>query len=230
MDTQRIVSQEEWLAERKELLAKEKELTRAKDEVAASLRRLPMVEIDKKYVFQGTNGPVELVDLFDRRRQLIVYHFMFDPEWDAGCSSCSFLTDNIGDLSHVNARDTTLVLVSRAPLAKLESYRKRMGWTVPWYSSHGSDFNQDFHVTADETVKNPVYNYVETPGRTGEAHGLSVFLREGERVFHTYSTYARGLDNFIGTYHYLDVTPLGRQEEKGRTMSWVRRHDEYVNA
>jgi uncharacterized protein (TIGR02246 family) len=169
---------------------------------------------------------------------------MFDPSWDAGCPSCSFLTDNIGHLAHLHARKTTLVLVSRAPLAKIETYRKRMGWTVPWYSSFGSDFNYDFHVTLDEAVAPVEYNYTDkaalvSKGESyftqGESHGLSVFLRDGGSIFHTYSTYARGTDLLVGTYNYLDMTALGRQEDweepRGRSdspfMAWLRRHDEY---
>jgi predicted dithiol-disulfide oxidoreductase (DUF899 family) len=195
-----IVSRAEWLSARKELLAKEKELTRHRDAVNAERRRLPMVRIEKDYVFEGPAGKVRLLDLFGERRQLIVYHFMFDPSWDEGCPSCSFLVDNIGHLTHLHARKTSLALVSRAPLAKSEAFKKRMGWTVPWYSSFGSDFNYDFHVTMDETVAPVEYNYRnkaellrkgETYFTQGESHGLSVFLRDGAGVFHTYSTYAR---------------------------------------
>ncbi len=241
-----IVSRNEWLAARKELLAREKELTRQRDALNAERRRLPMVRIEKPYVFEGPKGKVGLLDLFDRRRQLIIYHFMFDPSWDEGCPSCSFLVDNIGHLAHLHARDTSLVLVSRAPLAKIEPFRKRMGWTVPWYSSFGSDFNYDFHVTMDEAVAPVEYNYREKAelvrkGETyfteGESHGLSVFLRDGDRIFHTYSTYARGADLLDGTYNYLDLTPLGRQEDweepPGRSdspfLAWVRHHDRYGN-
>ncbi len=177
-----------------------------------------------------------LAELFEGRRQLIVYHFMFDPSWDAGCPSCSFLVDSIGNLAHLHARDTTLAAVSRAPMAAIERYRKRMGWTFPWYSSHGSDFNYDFHVTIDPAVTPPEYNFQVFDGDwTGELPGTSVFLRDGEEVFHTYSSYARGGDVLLGTYNYLDLTPLGRQEDwekpEGRSdgpfMSWLRRHDEY---
>ncbi|MGH9789626.1 MAG: DUF899 domain-containing protein, partial [Candidatus Acidiferrales bacterium] len=156
-----IVSRNEWLAARKELLAREKELTRKRDALNAERRRLPMVRIEKPYAFEGPEGKVGLLDLFDRRRQLIIYHFMFDPSWDEGCPSCSFLVDNIGHLAHLHARNTSLVLVSRAPLAKIEPFKKRMGWTVPWYSSFGSDFNYDFHVTMDEAVAPVEYNYRE---------------------------------------------------------------------
>jgi uncharacterized protein (TIGR02246 family) len=239
-----VVPRAEWLVARKQLLAKEKAFTRQRDALNAERRRLPMVWIDKDYVFENPKGPVKLLDLFEGRPQLIVYHFMFDPGWEAGCASCSFLTDNIGHLAHLHARKTTLALMSRAPIAKIEAYRKRMGWTVPWYSSFGSDFNYDFHVTMDETVAPVEYNYTDKATliqkgeeyfTRGESHGVSVFLRDGADVFHTYSTYARGADVLVGTYHYLDLTALGRQEDweepRGRSdspfMAWLRRHDEY---
>jgi predicted dithiol-disulfide oxidoreductase (DUF899 family)/ketosteroid isomerase-like protein len=240
-----VVSRAEWLVARKDLLAREKEFTRQRDAVNAARRRLPMVKVDKDYVFEGPNGRVTLAELFEGRRQLIVYHFMFDPSWSEGCPSCSFLVDNIGHLSHLHARNTTLALVSRAPLARIEPYRTRMGWTVPWYSSFGSDFNYDFHVTHDERVAPVEYNYMDKAAllakgepyfTEGESHGLSVFLRDGDDVFHTYSAYARGTDLLVGTYNYLDMTALGRQEDweepRGRSdgpfMSWLQRHDEYA--
>src|SRR5215813_9104240 len=193
-----IVSREEWLAARAELLIKEKEATRARDKLNAERRHLPMVRMDKAYVFEGPEGAVSLLDLFDGRRQLIVYHFMFDPSWDDGCPSCTNLVDNMPfRLARIQAEDTSLVLVSRAPLAKLEGYKARMNWTIPWYSSYGSDFNYDFHVTDEQ----------------GEKPGLSVFLRQGEQVLHSYSTSGRGVDILLGTYNYLDLTPLGRQED-----------------
>ena len=242
----RVVSRAEWLTARKELLAKEKEFTRYRDAVNAQRRRLPMVRIDKEYVFDGPGGKARLLDLFEGWRQLIVYHFMFDPSWDEGCQSCSFVTDNIGHLAHLHARDTSLVLVSRAPLAKIEPFKKRMGWTFPWYSSFGSDFNYDFHVTMDETVAPVEYNYRgkveliqkgESFFTEGESHGLSIFLCDGGDLFHTYSTYARGTDLLVGTYNYLDLTALGRQEDweeppgrsDGPFMHWVRHHDRYEN-
>jgi len=231
----KIVSRDEWLTARKALLIKEKELTRARDRLSAARRELPMVQIDKHYVFEGAAGKASLLDLFEERRQLIVYHFMFDPEWNEGCSGCSFLVDNIGHLAHLHAANTSLVIVSRAPLAKLTAFKRRMGWSVPWYSSFGSDFNYDFHVTLDET-KGPIeYNFMnkqeleqkdEPWFLQGEQPGLSVFLREGDRIFHTYSTYARGGELLLGTFNYLDLTPLGRQEDEG-IMSWVRLHDQY---
>jgi predicted dithiol-disulfide oxidoreductase (DUF899 family)/ketosteroid isomerase-like protein len=239
-----IVSRAEWLGFRKALLTQEKEFTHHRDALNAARRRLPMVSIDKDYVFEGPPGPARLLDLFEGRQQLIVYHFMFDPSWDTGCPSCSFLADNIGHLAHLHARKTTLALVSRAPLKKIEAYRRRMGWTIPWYSSFGSDFNYDFHVTLDEMVAPVEYNYTDravllAKGEhyftDGESHGLSVFLRDGGHVFHTYSAYARGTDLLVGTYNYLDMTALGRQEDweeppgrsDGPFMAWLRRHDEY---
>ena len=193
----KIVSREEWLVARKALLIEEKEATHARDRLNAERRRLPMVEIDKEYFFAGPNGKVRLLDLFDGRRQLIIYHFMFDPSWDDGCPNCTNLVDNLPfRLAHLQASETSLVLVSRAPLPKLEAYQTRKGWSVPWFSSYGSDFNYDFGVTDEE----------------GEKPGLSVFLREGGDLFHTYSTNGRGVDILLGTYNYLDLTPLGRQE------------------
>jgi predicted dithiol-disulfide oxidoreductase (DUF899 family) len=233
-----VMSREDWLAARKRLLVKEKEATRARDALSAERRRLPMVKVEKAYTFDGPDGRVGLLDLFEGRRQLIVYHFMFDPTWDEGCPSCSFVADNIGHLAHLHARDTSLVLVSRAPLPKLNAYKARMGWTVPWYSSYGSDFNYDFHVTLDREIAPVVYNYrplEQAPSGSVEGHGLSVFLRDGDSVFHTYSCYARGCEVLVGTYHYLDLTPLGRQEDweeprgrsDGSAMSWLHRHDRY---
>jgi predicted dithiol-disulfide oxidoreductase (DUF899 family) len=247
MDFPKIVSRAEWLSARKELLAKEKALTRQRDAVNSERRQLPMVRIEKAYVFDGPAGKARLLDLFGERRQLIVYHFMFDPSWDEGCPSCSFLVDNIGHLAHLHARKTSLALVSRAPLAKIEPFRQRMSWTFPWYSSFGSDFNYDFHVTLDEAVAPVAYNYRdkaelvrngETYFTQGESHGLSAFLRDGDTVFHTYSTYARGTDLLAGTYNYLDLTALGRQEDweeppgrsDGPFMHWVRHHDRYADS
>jgi predicted dithiol-disulfide oxidoreductase (DUF899 family) len=237
-----IASREEWLSARRRLLAMEKEFTRARDALTAERRRLPMVRIDKPYTFAGPDGEASLLDLFDGRRQLITYHFMFDPSWDAGCPGCSRVTDNIGHLAHLHARDTSLVVVSRAPLPKLLAFKERMGWTVPWFSSYGSDFNYDFHVTLDESVAPVEYNFrdrAELARRgdsvSGEAPGVSAFLRDGDDVFHTYSAYARGTDLLTGTSNYLDLTALGRQEfweePAGRADSvaggWWRLHDEY---
>jgi predicted dithiol-disulfide oxidoreductase (DUF899 family) len=234
MSLPEVVSREEWLAARRDLLAKEKELTRARDALNADRRRLPMVLVDEDYRFEGPDGNVGLLDLFEGRHQLIVGHFMFDPEWDDGCSSCSAGAEEMspGHLSHLNVRDTTFAYVSRAPFSKIEDYRRRRGWTVPWYSSHGSDFNYDFHVTVDESVAPAEYNFrsqaeYERRGTevelTGEWPGRSSFLRDGDRVFHTYSVYARGLETIGGSYYMLDETALGRQEDweepKGRAAA-----------
>ena len=230
-----VVSRDEWLAARKELLAKEKELTRRRDALNVERRMLPMVAIDKEYVFDGPDGKATLLDLFEGRRQLIVAHFMFDPSWDDGCPSCSAGADEMsaGLIGHLNARDTSLAYVSRAPLAKLEDYKARKAWTFPWYSSYGSDFNYDFHVTLDESVAPVEYNYrtVDEHRQAGtgyyfegeqplEMPGSSYFLRDGERIFHTYSTFGRGAEQTGGSYYFLDLTALGRQEDweepKGR--------------
>jgi predicted dithiol-disulfide oxidoreductase (DUF899 family) len=218
-----IASRANWLTARKKLLTKEKQLTHQYDAVNAERRRLPMVRIDKDYVFDGPDGKVSLADLFAGRRQLIVYHFMFDPEWKAGCTGCTGYVDALGDLSMLNERDTTMVLVSRAPLARLNAYRKKRGWDMTWVSSYGSDFNYDFHVTLDEAVTAPEYNYrdkAELEQRTGEPHflagemhGLSVFFRIDDDIFHTYSTYARGCENLTNAYSLLDTTPYGRQQD-----------------
>jgi predicted dithiol-disulfide oxidoreductase (DUF899 family) len=235
MSLPQVVSRDEWLKARKELLAKEKEMTSQRDALNAERRSLPMVEIEKDYVFEGPDGEARLLDLFEGRRQLIVGHFMFNPSWEDGCPSCSAGADELaqGLLDHLHARDTSFAYVSRAPLAKLEHYKARKGWTFPWYSSYGSDFNYDFQVTVDESVAPAVYNYKtkaehEQAG-TGyyfegeqpiEEPGSSCFLRADDRVFHTYSTFGRGAEMLGGSYYWLDLTALGRQEEweepKGR--------------
>lgn len=229
----KIVSRDEWLSSRKELLRQEKELTRLRDKVNELRRQLPAVAVEKDYTFAGPAGPVRLVDLFEGRRQLVVYHFMFEPGWTEGCTGCSLLVDNLGHLAHLNAADTTLAVVSRAPLPSLLPFKERMGWTFPWYSSHGSDFNYDFHVTNDAAVAPVEYNYkdaatLEREGlgdfAQGDRQGLSVFVRDGQdRVLHTYSTYGRGLDHLLNTYNYLDLTPLGRQ----RYVNEFPHHDTY---
>ena len=235
MSLPQVVSRDEWIVARKELLAKEKELTRRRDALNAERRELPMVRIDKEYVFEGPEGRVGLVDLFAGRRQLIVGHFMFDPGWEDGCPSCSAGADEIspGLLAHLHSRDTTLVEVSRAPLDTIERYKARKGWAFPWYSSHGSDFNYDFHVTLDESVAPLEYNFrtkaeYEQAGTSAfleggqpiEMPGTSYFVRDGDVVFHTNSTYARGAEMTGGSYYWLDLTALGRQEDweepKGR--------------
>lgn len=219
----RVVSQAEWQAARDALLIKEKAATRARDALAAERRRLPMVKIDKEYVFDGEHGKARLIDLFDGRRQLILYHFMFGPSWDEGCQGCSWYTDNIGHLAHLHARDTSLVLVSRAPQAKLQPFKQRMGWTVPWFSSFESDFNFDFGMTIGED----------------ELSGTSVFLRDGDSVYRTYFTTGRGDETLGSFWSYLDLTPFGRQEiwedtPEGRPQTppyeWWRHHDKYVQS
>ncbi|MEU4805538.1 DUF899 domain-containing protein [Actinosynnema sp. NPDC023587] len=222
-----VVSREQWVDARKELLRKEKELTKARDALNAERRGLPMVRIDKEYAFEGPQGQASLTDLFDGCRQLIVSHFMFNPEWDEGCPSCSAGADESspGRLRHLRARDTAFVYVSRAPLAKLEAYKARRGWEFPWYSSYGSDFNHDFHVTMDDSVLPAEYNYKTIPehradgsgyyftgDQPSEQPGLSCFIRDGGEVFHTYSAYGRGTEMNLGAYAFLDLTALGRQE------------------
>jgi predicted dithiol-disulfide oxidoreductase (DUF899 family) len=217
----KIVSQEEWLAARKAHLAHEKELTRQLDRLRAERRRLPMMRIEKPYVFAGPQGKVGLADMFEGRRQLVVYHFMFDPKWDKGCASCTKFVDTLGDLSMLEQRDTTFALISRAPLPKLEAYKALRGWHRAWYSSFGSDFNYDFHVTLDQKVAPVEYNYRDMSEKAAaagpdaeaiEGHGLSVFFRLGDEVFHTYSSYARGVEGVTDAYNFLDITPYGRQE------------------
>src|ERR1700730_10995151 len=217
-----IVSRDQLLVERKKLLVDEKELTRRHDRVNADRRRLPMVKIEKDYVFDGPNGKLNLNALFNGRRQLIVYHFMFDPTWDKGCSGCTGFVNALGDLSLLKDRDTTFVVTSRAPLAKLEAYKAEKGWTIAWFSSVGGDFNYDFHVTLDDNVAPVEYNYRDKAemgarkgpnGMEGEEHGLSVFFRLDEDVFHTYSAYARGTESLTNAYTLLDMTPYGRQQD-----------------
>ena len=232
MSLPEIVSHQEWETARIELLAREKELTRARDELAAARRRLPMVLVDKDYRFEGPDGEVGLIDLFEGRHQLIVGHFMFDPEWEDGCPSCSAGAEEMaeGKIAHLHARDTTLAYVSRAPYAKIARYKDKRGWTFPWYSSHGSDFNYDFSVTLDEAVTPAAYNYKSGDELremgfepAGEYPGRSSFLRTDDGIFHTYSVFARGAESIGGSYYLLDETALGRQEEweepRGRVES-----------
>jgi predicted dithiol-disulfide oxidoreductase (DUF899 family) len=218
----KIATREDWLAERKTLLEHEKELTKQKDRINAERRRLSMVKLDKDYTFAGPKGKQSLKNLFEGRRQLIVYHFMFDPEWEKGCQGCTGYVNALGDLSMLEDRDTTFVLISRAPLAKLEAYKAQKGWDRPWFSSFGSQFNYDFHVTLDEDLAPVEYNYRDKaellakhgPNLVkGEAHGLSVFFRIDDDVFHTYSAYARGVESVTDSYSLLDRTPYGRQED-----------------
>lgn len=228
-----IVSREEWSAARKAHLAREKEFTRLRDQLSAERRALPWVRVDKAYVFEGPEGKVTLSELFDGRRQLIVYHFMFGPGWEQGCPSCSFLADHIdGAAVHLAQRDVTLLAVSRAPLDQIEAFKKRMGWNFNWVSSHGTDFNFDYHVsfTKDEIATGGVdYNFERREFPSEEAPGISVFYKdEHGDIFHTYSAYARGLDLLVGAYNYLDLAPKGRDEDAlPFTMAWVRHHDRY---
>jgi predicted dithiol-disulfide oxidoreductase (DUF899 family) len=228
MDLPPVVSQAEWQGARDELLAKEKALTRAHDALAAERRRLPRVLIDKPYEFDGPNGKASLLDVFEGRRQLLLYHFMFGPNQEQGCDGCSMVLDNFGHPAHLNARDTTLAVVSRAPLEKIERYRKRMGWDLPWYSSFESDFNVDFGVSP-ETPQPDQY-------QDGEMFGLSAFLRDDDDVYRTYFTRLRGMEAVGTSWTLLDLTPLGRQEDwedspegypQTPRYDWWRRHDEY---
>jgi predicted dithiol-disulfide oxidoreductase (DUF899 family) len=222
----KIVSQQEWDVAREALLVEEKELTRARDALNTKRRELPMVEITKEYVFEGLDRKATLLDLFDGRRQLVIAHFMFDPRWDDGCSSCTAGADEVSDgfIRHLHTRDTSLAYVSRAPIEKIENYKVKRGWKFPWYSSFRSDFNYDFHVTLDPSVAPVVYNWRswddDNTDYPQEAPGRSHFLRVGDRIFHTNSIYARGLETIGGSYYLLDETALGRQEEweepKGR--------------
>jgi predicted dithiol-disulfide oxidoreductase (DUF899 family) len=229
-----IVSREAWLTARKELLKEEKEVTLRQDALGERRRALPMVKVGKDYVFEGPGGKIRLLDVFEGRRQLIVYHFMFSPDDTEGHNSCSLLVDNISHEEHLHALDTTIALVSRAQIGKLTAFKERMGWSIPWYSSFGGDFNYDFHVTNDESVAPVEYNYKDkatllekgTPWYVeGEWQGLSVFLREGDDVYHTYSAYERGIDALVNTYTYLDLTPLGRQAH----VTQFSLHDAYTS-
>ena len=227
-----IVSQNEWLSARKAFLAKEKEFTRQRDALSAARRALPWLKIEKNYVFEGPQGKETLSDLFGGKTQLMIYHFMLGPGWVQGCPSCSFLADHFdGAAIHLAQRDVAFVAVSRAPFAEIEAYKKRMGWRFKWVSSCGSDFNHDFHVsfTPEEKASGKVdYNYAVGSFPSEEAPGLSTFIKDGGAVFHTYSTYGRGLDIIIGTYNMLDLAPKGRDEDAlPWSMAWVRRHDEY---
>jgi predicted dithiol-disulfide oxidoreductase (DUF899 family) len=231
MDLPPVVPETEWQAAQESLRAEEKDATRARDALAAKRRSLPRVLIERDYVFDGPGGNASLLDLFEGRRQLLLYHFMFGPNQEAGCVGCSMFIDQIGHLAHLHARDTSFALVSRAPLAKIEAYRKRMGWTIPWYSSFESDFNVDFAV-GPEAPKPDVY-------QDGETFGLSVFLCDGDAVYRTYFTTQRGVEALGSVWTFLDLTPLGRREEwedspagypQTKPYEWWRRHDEYVDA
>jgi predicted dithiol-disulfide oxidoreductase (DUF899 family) len=228
-----VVSREQWITERKKLLAREKELTRLRDQVAYERRALPWVRIDQVYTFDAPEGARTLADLFEGRRQLLVQHFMLGPGWEEGCPSCSYMADHTDGMNvHLAHRDVTLVAISRAPLAEIERFRRRMGWQFRWVSSFGNHFNQDFHVSfAPEEAKRQVYyNYGMQPFECDELPGISVFYKDDAGdVFHTYSAYRRGVEAMMGTYHLLDLTPKGRDERDG-PMAWVRHHDRYEPA
>jgi predicted dithiol-disulfide oxidoreductase (DUF899 family) len=229
----KIVSSEEWLATRKGFLAKEKEFTRLRDELSRQRRELPWVKVEKTYVFDGPNGKESLSDLFGGRSQLIVHHFMFGPDWKEGCPSCSFWADNYdGIVPHLQNRDVSLVAISRAPLEKLEAYKRRMGWSFKWLSSLGNDFNHDFAVSFTEEERKQGgnnYNFATTRFSSEEAPGASIFTRGDDGgIYRSYSCYARGLDMLNGAYHHLDLVPKGRNEQGlPYPMAWVRRHDKY---
>jgi predicted dithiol-disulfide oxidoreductase (DUF899 family) len=234
MTEHRIVSHDEWVAARRRFLAKEKEFTRLRDELSRERRELPWEPVAKEYVFEGENGRETLAELFGKRSQLIVYHFMFDPDWEIGCRSCSFWADNFnGIVPHLNQRDLSLVAVSRAPLGKLQLQARRLGWTFKWVSSFGNDFNFDYHVSFSAEARargDALYNYSERITDSTEMPGISVFFKEDGRIFHTYSTYARGIDMLNVAYHYLDIAPKGRDEEGlPYPMSWVKLRSDYVS-
>ena len=233
MQNHKVISREEWLDARRELLAKEKEFTRLRDQLSQARQELPWVKVEKDYLFDGPNGKETLSDLFEGRSQLIIYHFMYGPDWEEGCPSCSFWADNFnGTGIHLSHRDITLIAVSRAPLDQLEAYKARMGWSFKWVSSLGSDFNYDYQVsfTPEQVEKGEmIYNYRPGGFSGEEAPGISIFYKnEQGEVFHTYSCYSRGLDMLNGAYHYMDLAPKGRDEDAlSYTMAWLRRHDQY---
>jgi predicted dithiol-disulfide oxidoreductase (DUF899 family) len=235
IENPRVVSRAEWIAARKELLKKEKELTKQRDALAAERRTLPWVKMDKEYVFDTPSGKKKVADLFEGKSQLIVYHLMFGPEWAEACPSCSLNMDHTdGALVHLAQRDVSFVAISRAPIDKIEAFKKRMGWRFNWVSSYGSDFNYDYHVsfTKEERAKGKVeYNYELTEFPSEEAPGISVFYKDkAGNIFHTYSAYARGTETTMNTYNYLDYVPKGRDEDAlPFTMSWVRHHDRYAD-
>ncbi len=233
MQNHKVVLREEWLVARKEHLAKEKEFTKLRDQLSQDRRDLPWVKVEKEYLFEGSNGKESLSDLFNGKSQLIIYHFMYGPDWEEGCPSCSFWADNFNGINiHLNHRDINLVSVSRAKLDTLEAYKKRMGWNFTWVSSYGSDFNYDYHVsfTSDEMEKGEAfYNYINGKVPSDEMPGISVFYKDQQgELFHTYSCYARGLDLLNGAYNFMDLAPRGRDEDDlPYTMAWLRRHDQY---
>jgi len=227
-----VVTRDRWIAERKQLLAREKELTHLRDQIARERRALPWVRIEKNYVFDTPEGRRTLAELFEGRRQLMVQHFMLGPGWEQGCKSCSYMADHTDGMNvHLKHRDVTFVAVSRAPLAEIERFRQRMGWQFKWVSSNGTDFNYDFGVSftpEQVTRRNLGYNYGTSPHVNDELPGVSVFYKDDAGdIFHTYSTYGRGVEVMMGTYNMLDLTPKGRDEREGHGMEWVRHHDRY---
>ena len=233
LENHQIVSKNEWITARKVLLQKEKEFTELRDQLSQQRRDLPWVEVDKEYVFAGPNGKETLSELFDGRSQLIVYHFMYDPDWDAGCPSCSFWADNFNNIIvHLNQRDVTMIAVSRAPYSKIDAYKKRLSWDFKWVSSFDTDFNYDYYVSfsSEELEKKEgFYNFTILNPTVSELPGVSVFYKDlSGKIFHTYSAYSRGIDILNNTYNYLDLVPKGRDEDGyDFSMAWVRRHDEY---
>lgn len=231
IEAAKIVSREEWLVARKKLLAREKQWTHERDAIAAERRGLPWVRVEKNYIFDSPSGKRTLADLFEDKTQLIVYHFMFGPEWNEGCPSCSFNMDHIGGaLVHLAQRDVSFVAISRARSANIEAFKKRLGWKFNWVSSYESDFNRDYAVsfTKEELAGGACYNFGTSGFPSEEAPGLSIFYKKGNDVFHTYSTYARGSETVLNTYNYLDLVPKGRDEEGlYLPMAWVRHHDRY---
>jgi predicted dithiol-disulfide oxidoreductase (DUF899 family) len=230
-----VVSRSEWLKARKDLLAKEKDLTRQKDALNRERLSLPWVKVEKEYVFEGSQGSTSLADLFGSKDQLLIYHFMFGPEWEQGCQSCSMAADSINaNLVHLNARDIALAVVSRAPLAKIEAFRGRMGWSFPWFSAFANEFNQDFGVsfTPEQRAGKGYYNFGTGQHPSEEAPGVSAFYKNGAGdVFHTYSSYARGVEGLLGVYSLIDLAPNGRNEDAlVYPMAWVRHHDRYQTA
>jgi predicted dithiol-disulfide oxidoreductase (DUF899 family) len=228
-----VVSKDEWIAARKRLLAKEKEFTRLRDDLSRERRELPWERVENQYLFETQTGQQTLADLFDGRQQLVVYHFMFAPEWETGCKSCAFWADNFnGIVTHLKQRDVSFIAVSRAPLKKLHAFAQRMGWDFKWVSSGGNDFNFDYQVSFSERqMQGEVeYNYGRRKFPATDAPGVSAFLRDGDSVFHTYSSFGRGIDMLNTAYHYLDLVPKGRDEEGlPSTMAWVKLHDQYSN-
>jgi predicted dithiol-disulfide oxidoreductase (DUF899 family) len=233
LQDKKVTTPAEWVAARKQLLAKEKELTHLRDEVSRQRRELPWERVEKNYTFDAPGGKRTLAELFEGRSQLVIYHFMLGPDWKEGCPSCSLLADHFdGSIPHLNARDVTLVVVSRAPLEQIQAFQKRMGWKFKWVSSNGTDFNFDYHVSQSEKDKaagETEYNYTRQQFPADEMPGASVFYKDAAgQVFHTYSTYGRGLDHFIGAYNFLDIAPKGRDEEGlAFSMAWVKHHDKY---